>query len=637
MKIFVFLLISFFSVLNASTLSNLLKEYEKSSKNSLETIDEKMGYVIVYTKEELELMQYENLSDVLKELPANNLNINKMGLNTISLPGTKTDVTGFFRLYINDHEVSSIYNQSPSLSWSEMPISLIDHIEIYYGEGSFNLGNATGVQFIRVYTKSAKKENGNELYLSQSNKSSNSQSITHSSILENGWTYLFHLTNNNDFPKNSFDKNNLKNDKNSQYLFFNLNSEYINFDMGYTNLQKDVYTGYSSDFMPDDGLLESKNFFLHLTNYLSEDKTFKSTISYDVNNYKYEESNKEGLFLVPIIDLKNINETMPKYYNEDLKFTKVEASLSKKFFLDRHKIYSALNVATKKYKVNNRESINFLNQKSNISDYTDYNKENIYSFMIEEDFKLKENLHLIANYKISKYERKGSTLENDVEYLYRFGGIYLPTEYLGFKTFYTRSYLAPNFFNIDFKEKSENTFKTQKYKYFNFESVLAFGNSKFNIDYYRVKIDDFAYNSPIGFINIEDAVKTNGVILEYEYKIDKKSKIKLNYYKNNLNRNSTNSYEGGYLKYSTKYERFSYFTSLIYKSAYKFLDLDVANSYNLNMGFTYNYTKNLSINLKGQNLLNKPTSSLFNNGIGGDNISINDYNRKFIFGIRWLF
>jgi len=129
MKVFLFII--FFTVtVFSQELDNLLKEYESSSKNSLETLNEKMGYVLIYTKEELELMQYNNLADVLKEIPSSNSNINRFGLNTISLSGSKTDVTGFFRLYINDHEVSSIYNQSPSLTWLQMPVAMIDHIEV---------------------------------------------------------------------------------------------------------------------------------------------------------------------------------------------------------------------------------------------------------------------------------------------------------------------------------------------------------------------------------------------------------------------------------------------------------------------------------------------------------------------------
>ena len=80
------------NILFASSLESLLSEYEDSSNNSLNTLNEKMGHVVIYTQEELNLMQYEKLSDLISELPINNLNKNRFGQNTISLTGSKTEV-----------------------------------------------------------------------------------------------------------------------------------------------------------------------------------------------------------------------------------------------------------------------------------------------------------------------------------------------------------------------------------------------------------------------------------------------------------------------------------------------------------------------------------------------------------------
>ncbi|RXJ88735.1 TonB-dependent receptor [Arcobacter sp. CECT 8983] len=637
MKVFLFV-IFLTTLVFSQKLDFLLKEYESSSKNSLETLNEKMGYVIVYTKEELEFMQYNNLSDVLKDIPSSNSNINRFGLNTISLSGSKTDVTGFFRLYINDHEVSSIYNQSPSLTWLQMPVSMIDHIEVYYGEGSFTLGNETGVQFIRVYTKSAQRENGSEIQTVQSNKNTNTQSFTHSAILENGWSYLLHFTNNNNDSYKNFNNNQLKNNLNSQYFFINLNSQRINIDMGYSKIKKDIYTGYSSDFTPDDGELKSDNFFINASTSFLRDNSLKATLSYDINNFRYEEENDNGLFIVPNVDLTNPF-LSTNYFKEDIKLEKINASLSKKFRLGKHEIFTAISLKDKKYTVKERET----NLNKNIGKYNDYDEEKIYSFMFQEDYELFDNLHLIGNYKIDKYNREGYSVDDKTESLYRVGAIYLPTDYLGFKSFYTSSYTPPTFYNIDFKDKKLSTIKTQKYKYFNIEGVLTLGDSKFNIDYHKVKVDDFAYLTPVGFINIEDQIKTSGLIFEYEYKFDKNNKLKLNYFTSNLNRNYTNSNRGGYAKYLGKYQNIDYFTSLVYKNSYEYLGVEVDDSYNLNLGFTYHHTKNLSFSLKGENLLNEPTASLFSassfslRGLNSENIALNDYERKVSFAIRWLF
>lgn len=627
-------------IVYSASLESLLKEYESSSKNSLKTLDEKMGYVRVYTQEKLKHMQYQTLSDVLREVPVHNLNSNRMGVNTLSFSGSKTEANGFFRLFINDHEVSSIYIQSPALGWIDMPISLIDHIEIYYGEASLTLGNETGLNFIRVYTKSAKKENGTEVDMSISSKSSNSQEITHSSILSNGWSYLIHGSNQNFFQQTTYKNSNLNNDTNQQYLFLNLNNEYNNIDLGYTNITKSDYIGYSSDLTPNDGELLAEDLFINMSTFWDEKRSLKSSISFDINTLEYEETNDQGLFIVPIINLTSMGTTIPKQYSQDLQFTKLGGYLSKDFQIADHSLFTALNIQSKKYDVKNRYSTNFLNTTTNQDHFNDFKKENTYSILFQDDYKMYDNLHLISNFKIDRYDRSSSLLKDDTEYLYKVGAIYLPTQNLGFKAFYTKSHMTPSFYNMDFKAQTQTTLKTQYYNYLILDSVYTFENSKINIDYYNVELEDFIHYSPIGFINVANTVKIDGCIFNYEYTFSNQDTIELNYYFTNLNQSANNTSRGGFIKYMGQYEKFDYFSSFIYKRGYSYLDATVPNSYNLNLGFTYNYTNNISFSLKGVNLLDKPTQSIAtdkSNFTNSTNTAFEDYDRAAIFHVRWLF
>jgi iron complex outermembrane receptor protein len=629
-----FLIVLFFIVTLSfsSSLESLLLKYQNSSKNSLETLDEKMGHVIIYTQDEIQKMQYQTLADILKELPLNTFSTNRYGLSNLSLAGTKTDITGFFKLYINDHEVSSIYNQSPSLSWLQMPTELINHVEIYYGEGSFDLGNETGIQFIRVYTKKGEKENGNALQVTTTNKNSNTQSFTHSSLLQNNWSYLIHATNQNRI-----------NDAKREYLFINLSNDTNNIDIGYTTLEKDSFQGYATDVEPNESKIESENIFLHMNNYFLDDKSLKTSFSYDRNTIEHYEHNDQlkslqdlGLFLPPFFGGLPI----VKYY-EDLSFTKLNGSISKESKIKSHKLYTAINIQNKSYKTKERYNTNFLGITSQTGQFNDYNDETIYSFMLQDDYKLNEQIHLIGNYKIDKYDRDGSTLKDETQSLYRVGMIYLPTENFGLKTFYTKSYIPPTFYNIDFADKSNPTLKTQQYKYFVIDAAYTFENSKLNINYYNTHIDNFIYYTPVGFINVSDKIKTNGFIFDYEYTINKNHSLKFNYYISRLNQTINNSNKGGYIKYMGSYEKFDYFSSLIFRNGYSYLDVQVPNSYNLNLGLKYNYTKNLSFTLQGNNLLEKPTRSLTTDMSQGytnrTNSSIEDYDRSITFGVRWLF
>ncbi len=179
MRTFLLFFILFSQVLFAEDLNNLLKEYEVESQNSLQTIDEKLGHVFIYSQKDIKRMQYNKLNDILKELPLNNSNKNRLGMANLSLSGTKTAVSGFFRFFINDHEISSTYTQSISVNWGDLPLDFVDHIEVYHGDSSFALGNETGIYFVRIYTKSPRKINATQLQLRNSNKNEYAKSITH--------------------------------------------------------------------------------------------------------------------------------------------------------------------------------------------------------------------------------------------------------------------------------------------------------------------------------------------------------------------------------------------------------------------------------------------------------------------------
>lgn len=113
MKKTVLLLLVGIQLLFANSLDSLLDEYKTTNDKSLRTVDEKLGHVFIYSQKDLRLMQYKKLSDILKELPLLNLNKNRFGVSNLSLSGSKTTVSGFFRFFINDHEISSIHTQSP--------------------------------------------------------------------------------------------------------------------------------------------------------------------------------------------------------------------------------------------------------------------------------------------------------------------------------------------------------------------------------------------------------------------------------------------------------------------------------------------------------------------------------------------
>ncbi|RXJ67640.1 TonB-dependent receptor [Halarcobacter ebronensis] len=629
-----FLILLFFNITFASTLESLLKEYEDTSKESLETLNEKMGYAIVYSQKELKLMQYNRLSDILKELPILTLNRSKHGANNLSLVGSKAETSGYFRLFINDHEVSSTYTQSPFLNWYDLPISLVDHIEVYYGEGSFTLGNETGMKFIRVYTKKGTKQNGGNLKTTFTNRNSNSQEMSYSDFLENDWSYFAYFAN----QKDSFERYNKNDDLGAnskrQYFFMDFSNSTDKINIGYNSTKQDSYQGLSFDSNSDDGKSNSENFYINYSKFFLKDKSLKLQLSTDIINSKYEESNSDGLAIVGVTGYLG---RFIKSYNENTQLIEKSASLSKNFNYEKNNLFTAINVKNSRYKVKNRT----INNATEIGALSSFDEETSYSIAFQDDYKILDNLVLVGNFKFEKYLRNGN-MDDSNEKLYRIGAIYLPTKDLGFKTFYTISHVPPSFYDVDYAYRSNPKLASQEYKYFTVEGTYTLNKSKFALDYFNVHIDDYIYYAdPIGFINVDHTIKINGFIFEYIYNLDRNSKIQFNYFVSQLTEIKNNYTDGGYLKYMQDFGNFSYFASVIYRKGFEYTNVDFRDSYELSLGASYTINKNLTFSVKGTNLLNKSTQSVlrdYTTSYTNPNIYlIDDNDRTISFSMEWKF
>lgn len=267
----------------AESLDNLLEEYKISSDLSNKTIDEKVGHLTVYTQQQLQQMQYTKLSDVLKELTILNQNNNIYGVKNLSIAGFNSPISTSTRIFINDHEVSSVHTLSPFLVWDSLPLDFINHIEIYTGDSSFSLGNEPGTTFVRVYTKSPSQENGNQLTLSSSTNNEKYFGVSHSEVLENKWSFLVYAGNQNVDDSKTYKNSILHNDSDRKYFYSTIQKDNAKIDLAYAELSKDNFMGLSKDVIPDNGNIESKDYFISYSNTYLRDNSLKTVFSIDIN------------------------------------------------------------------------------------------------------------------------------------------------------------------------------------------------------------------------------------------------------------------------------------------------------------------------------------------------------------------
>jgi vitamin B12 transporter len=137
-------------------------------------------------------------------------------------------------------------------------------------------------------------------------------------------------------------------------------------------------------------------------------------------------------------------------------------------------------------------------------------------------------------------------------------------------------------------------------------------------------------------MNISDhTIKTEGFIYSYDYQLSDSDKLSLNYFATKITETVNNSNKGATIKYMGEYDKFEYFSSLIYRNAYSYANLNVDASYNISLGTSYNINKNLKVSLKGENLLDSSTQSVFSDS--GNNFLLDDYERVFTLSMKWMF
>lgn len=630
------------SIVFADNLDNLLEEYKLVSDLSNKTIDEKIGHLTVYTQQQLQQMQYNKLSDVLKELPILNLNSNIYGVENISIAGFNSPISTTTRIFINDHEVSSVHTMSPFLVWDSLPLDFINHIEIYAGDSSFSLGNEPGTTFVRVYTKSPLRENGNQLTISSSTNNENYFGVSHSEILENKWSFLVYAGNQQVSDSKNYKSSILHNDSNRKYLYSTIQKDNAKIDLAYAELHKDNFIGLSKDATPDEGDIKSKDFFVSYSNSYLHDNSLKTVFSIDVNQRDYMEENTQGIMLIPVIDqssISNFLNTIPTYYDEKLRFEKYDAYVSKAFTQKANEVILASSIKHKKYILNDRTTIS-ATQTLEDEKFSEFDTETLFSFMIEDKYKINEHLHLIADAKLDKYKRNAD-LDNSVENLYKLGMIFMPNDNLGFKLFASQSYMSPTFYYVDLASPSIDNLESQKITYYSLENAYTYNSNKFDLILTNIHTEDMIYLAKDGFRNFDEEIEGNSIMFRYTYDIDLKNQFMFNVYTLNSNQTESNSSKGGVVKYMGSYEQFDYFTSMIYKEGYNYYsNFEVKRGFDLNAGTTYNYTKNLSFSLKGENLLDKSIKSLYidrTNLTSPTPFSLVDDERAFLLSMKWLF
>ncbi|WP_281951643.1 TonB-dependent receptor plug domain-containing protein [Nitrosophilus kaiyonis] len=587
MKIFLYLLLSFITIF-AKNLDVLLEKYKKESELSKITKIDTAGIVHIFTREDLEKMQGSSLKDILKLIP---------GLNYTFTPNYTplfTQASGSYvnqtavRIYINNHDLTSTSFGSALLIWGDMPIEAFDHIEIYKGASSIEFGSETAILIIKLYTKLPSREEGKKIRIIKDSLGSSSfDSYLAKTGTDNEFFIYAHAK---DFNSKRYENDGFAVTRDyKDYMFFgNYKRKDINIESGYLKIDKDPYLGNGKLYHPTGGGLDAYHGYINIEKYIND---IKFRISFDNLKYKRKYRDRDGVYTSKgYVNIYNID------FEDNIFSIFGEKKIKKE---NDHFVFGGF-YKYKSYKENGHFDQFHINPKNSL---------NLYSLYFENRHKFSDDfmsLLLLKGdfYRYNKDIKSHNKLISKIGFVKRLNNLKL-------KLFYTKTYLPIEFYKLytqnDLPFKSNPNLKFPNINFLTFESIYT--NKKYKISLkagkkvIKNKISfDYLNKS---FINFNEKVKVNFYEFEYGYNFDLDNKLSFNLVKYKNNQNELSPDIQIFLRVFNKIEDFYLYNELSYKNSYFYNNQKIDSSLDFTSSIKYFINKDLSIGLRGENILNK--------------------------------
>jgi len=610
----------------------LLEEFKEESELSKKTRDESLGYLYVFTRDDLERMQAYTLIDIIKLLRIQNLVITKYGQNAAIASGDYPSLANYVKLYINDQDVSSTDSNSPFFMFNNLPLEFIDHIEIYYLGSSVRLADEPAFLVIKAYTKLPERENTNFVRGSVTSTRGYGLSFFDAREVDDDLSYLVYFNRSNINNKSrELNNQHVNNDSLENYLYLNIKYKGTRFEI--SGLHKNFYNfvGYSADGAPDKGKIKANEAYFLVSRDFLKDKSLKLKFSIAYDQWDYSEKNNP---LQGGIISFNYNPLNPAVEAKgEVEFRKTYASISKVFNTKNNSLFLISTFKSKDYSNFFLKYKYLLGNESDISDIFKLRKENIFTFAIENQFNINQSNLILAGVRYDAIRRDGGK-KDFYPITAKLGYIYVPKKNITFKTFLANNIVTPSFFQ---ELGAKQNLDYEKYLLYSFEFSYSKGNHKISLLAGWNKIKDKIAPDNGLLVNLKDSYEASSISIDYTYYFNKKDKILFNYWKT-FNIDITGSpVEGGYVRLFKNFEKTYFYSDLVYRKGYEIFGTKVGDSYDLSMAISHDLNDSVRIAFKGQNLLNNSIKTVFYIPTLMGIKPLRTLDRKYIFSITTYF
>jgi len=633
--VIVFLLM-LYSVLSADNLSidNLLGQYEKAADLSNQTKKESAGFLIVYTRKDLDRMQIKTLKEVIDKIPFIRYNEDNGGLTSALYSPYQPEPSNAIKVYINDRELVTPYNGNALKLFGQMSIGFIDHIEVYMGVPSQEFGIQSSWFTIKCYTKEPKREETSVLGGALGSYGTKEIYGFSAKSLKN-FSYMTYINNRNFKREKVYYKDNsLSKNKNITNFYGLVKKDNFRFEMQASKGSMDNFMGQSLNIDPKSNYTDFDYFYSGL--YYNK-KSIKAFINFSEDWTDHLDSSKTVLGFIPMPF------PFPPYIYQTshikMKEKVSDAALFKSFSHKKNKFTVGVQSRYKSFDFDIFDLGNV-----SLKDALQYNRELILSLMAENRYQFDNSNLLTFSLKYDKkYENK--EVKNYTQLSGRLGYIYHNKHWTS-KSFIFVGASSPTMQTlwqnrVFFKQTTD----PKKEKDFALATQLSYKNNNNLISLLlsHTHAKDKLYFDGKGYKNSSKKVYFDAFSLRDIYNFDINNKLIFNYwtdvtYYQGDDISNGSKYYGASIASSNTFGKFDFYNELLYKHWDSVKD----DGWNLNSTVTYRYSRRVSFYIKGENILNKALRSDYISvnplaGITNTLSNVNVMDRRFWLGVEYQF
>ncbi|WP_455756338.1 TonB-dependent receptor plug domain-containing protein [Sulfurimonas sp.] len=535
MKKLLLLFISIWLIASENDTLNLLDDLNNASKIATRTklnIDETPAVVSVLHAKELKKLGIINLYEALETVPGIEISMGTGGAKQINMRGNKSLIRDKLKLMINGISVNSELSGS-SFFYQDMPIELIERIEVIRGPSSALYGSFAHIGAINVITKSSTNQ-GTLIFANTSSENFNDTGFVHqikSDSISINLDGFFQKNNNNrsygpyssissptsftsyeDFTNKSLGTN------------INFNDE-LSFQARWLKLNTQNFYGYGDwPINNDPKRLKTTSIISELQYTPKLSKNSSMDIKAGYKQYEFEGDARYNPY--PLYTTIPNDLIAKGYYREEIFYSDIALN----YTLDNHEFLVGTYLSDSKeaetdYAINNplvSEELNIplANIKKNISRYQ-------YAFYLHDIYTISDEFTLNIGGRYDHYSDTDSSFAPKVALLYK------NSDTDSYKLMYQRSFRAPSWLElygytnpyIGNTFLNSETIDTVEFAYSHKNSL----DNRFTLNLFYSRMKDFINRDSNFNLFNDNQIRSIGAELEWQIPINESTKLKSNY------------------------------------------------------------------------------------------------------------